>query len=180
MKTRKFTLIELLIVMLIISILASMMLPTLNKAREKARKIASSNNLKQIGTAMFAYTIDNESKFPYGAGNATGIVAGSLYGLKLELKNPNIFMDLSSGKTASIKWSAGMNCDFVYAQYATGTTAWNEQNLSPDSGLVANKIGTHVDFGNVLFADGHVVGFSGFDWNSNTNIKNPALQALTQ
>jgi prepilin-type N-terminal cleavage/methylation domain-containing protein len=59
-----FTLIELLVVIAIIAILAALLLPALAAAREKARRTACLNNLKQFAVALSSYTSDYGGYLP--------------------------------------------------------------------------------------------------------------------
>ena len=53
---KRFTILELLIVVSVIAILAGMMLPALNKAKQTAGKLSCVNNLKSIGAAQAMYS----------------------------------------------------------------------------------------------------------------------------
>ena len=64
MRNKKaFTIIELLVVVAIIAILAAMLLPSLNQAREYAKKVNCLNNMKQCGMFIQSYAMENKDLF---------------------------------------------------------------------------------------------------------------------
>ena len=75
---KSFTLIELLVVIAIIAILASMLLPSLQKARDRAAESKCHSNMKTFASALASYVADNHGWYtPYWNGGETGGNANS-------------------------------------------------------------------------------------------------------
>src|SRR5438874_6216312 len=72
--SKGFTLVELLVVIGIIAVLISILLPTLNKARESAKRTQCLSNLRQIAVFLNMYANSNRMQVPIGtsSGGAVG------------------------------------------------------------------------------------------------------------
>ena len=96
MKRKAFTLIELLVVIAIIALLVSILLPSLNRARELAKRASCMANLNGMGKALALYKAGNSDKYPLlvsgkGGGWSTSLAAAS------SIEEPE---DLGSGDVA--------------------------------------------------------------------------------
>lgn len=132
-----------------LALATGMMLPAMNKARAKARRISSAANLKQIGVALRQYSIDSSDMFPIEDGTAglNDLIKGDYLGSGRE-----IFVNPNSGTKAAPSGQPlrEENCDYVYF-------GGFSDDGNPDVPIMIEKPVNN--FVNVLYMDGHVAGY---------------------
>jgi len=96
-----FTLIELLVVIAIIAILAALLLPALAAAREKSRRTACLNNLKQMAIGLESYTSDYNGYFPSWAGYGKHMTIQAGGTTEVRWKDAKTQKELSPARTTS-------------------------------------------------------------------------------
>ena len=97
--SRAFTLIELLVVISIVAILAALLLPALAGAQAKGKKAGCLSNLRQVGIAVYCYSIENEGLIPYGPIAPPFLNPASFYP---STGTPTSLLSLQSGAPAGL------------------------------------------------------------------------------
>ena len=100
-KYRAFTLVELLVVIAIIGVLIALLLPAVQAAREAARRMTCTNNLKQQGLAVHNFHDTYKGLPPYNLGGAGMATSISFWGLILPFMEQQAIYDIFANAPAA-------------------------------------------------------------------------------
>lgn len=120
---RAFTLIELLVVIAIVALLLGILLPAIGKARLQAKVLAVNAELREIGLALEAYSLDNDGKFP--PTRVDCMLGGHFYQLPLELVECKYLPTPDSNSFMSAGIEDRFNKGYTYKYRSVGTLIYN-------------------------------------------------------
>ncbi len=151
-----FTLIELLTVIAIIGILAAIIIPTVGKVRETARRSNDASNLRQIGQASLIFAADNKDKLP-GLKIST---AAASYGLNDSVAGTAATTQLVAAALASAGGLADAHMWVSAGDLTAGGSGTPAVNDVVSSVLNATKTDMDTNFKAAILAFGYVCGLS--------------------
>lgn len=129
---RGFTLVELLVAIAIIGTLVSILLPAVQQAREASRRLACTDNLRQLGIALHSYHSAHQ-QFPSGRGDPTPGVF-SMHAYLLEYLEQGVVRQTIDFKKAPTTFSvAGGVVHDGAANFSAATTRLSVMQCPSDS-----------------------------------------------
>ena len=150
--SKGFTLIELLTVIAIIGILASIIIPTVGKVQQTARRTADASNLRQVGQSSLIYAQTNKDQLP-----GRNLGAGSNFGTNVSSGGTPATVKLVAGALAV---GGGLESGNMWISKADLTTSKENENANVASVLNKEKNALDDNFNSANLAFGYVVGLN--------------------
>lgn len=178
---KSFTLIELMLVITVIAVLVSLLMPAINKAKNTAKMIRCSANMKQIGLAVNSYTDDYQGWMPFN-----DVAPGTSYYFKASPylcgKTDSLWTYFASmGKSTVLYCPENTEVDFASNQNYSNYS-FNIDVLGSNTHGWANGVRKITEFryptkNSVLFDASSISKYSCFGLDTNITIDNAGCAA---